>query len=89
MPMDVKQAVATARTYIGDLFADEGVSNLGLEEVEYDVDKGEWRVTMGFSRPWDTSGRVSPLDLTPSRPRSYKIVRISGREERVISVTNK
>jgi len=89
--MDVKQAVATARTYIGELFADEGVTNLGLEEVEYDEPQGEWRVTLGFSRPWDTtpSGFSAMTQLNPQRPRSFKVVRVSDRSESVISVTSK
>ena len=51
--MDVKDAVNAAKTYVAQLFADEGLSNLGLEEVEFDDGSGAWRVTVGFSRPWD------------------------------------
>jgi len=91
MIMDVKQAVATAREYITDLFADDGVMNLGLEEVQYDETQGEWKVTIGFSRPWDTvPGGFSALTQTnPQRPRSLKVVRVSDLKRSVISVTNK
>ena len=34
--MDVKEAVNTAKAYVAELFANEGLSNLGLEEVEFD-----------------------------------------------------
>ena len=34
--MDVKEAVTLAKNHITDLFAAEGIINLGLEEVEYD-----------------------------------------------------
>ena len=52
--MDVKQAVETAKRYVGELFDQEGIKNLGLEEIELDHSGGEWRVTVGFSRPWTT-----------------------------------
>ena len=32
--MDVKQAVRVAKGYVLDLFRDEGVMDIGLEEVE-------------------------------------------------------
>ncbi len=54
--MDVKQAVEMAKNYIVDLFANEGLSNLGLEDVEFDDVRGVWNVTVGFSRPWDKLG---------------------------------
>ena len=33
--MDVKQAVQTAKEHVAHLFADEHISNVGLEEVEF------------------------------------------------------
>lgn len=87
--MDVKPAVATAKTFVSDLFAEEGVANLGLEEVERDEGKSEWRVTLGFSRPWDTSSHgFGIIESALGRPRSYKIVRVSDNGS-VMSVTNK
>ena len=44
-----KKAVTLAKQYVGQLFADEGVTNLGLEEVEFDDEIGVWRATLGFS----------------------------------------
>jgi len=34
--MDVKEAVARAKTYLAELYSDERISNVGLEEVELD-----------------------------------------------------
>ena len=34
--MDVKQAVRTAKEHVVELFADEPIENVGLEEVEFD-----------------------------------------------------
>jgi hypothetical protein len=49
--MDVKEAVAGAKKYVGELFAQEGLINIGLEEVEFDEPTKEWHITIGFSRP--------------------------------------
>ena len=51
--MNVKEAVGLAVNHIRDLFEHEDISNLGLEEVEFDSDMQQWVVTVGFSRPWD------------------------------------
>ena len=56
--MDVKQAVAAAKSYIGELFASEDITELGLEEVSLDESSGEWRVTVGFARPWEKEAFV-------------------------------
>ena len=50
--MDVKEAVRTAKDYLADLYIDEEIVNVGLEEVRYDYDTDKWHVTIGFSRPW-------------------------------------
>ena len=51
--MDVKEAVRTAKDYLTDLFVDEEVVNIGLEEVVFDDATNRWSITIGFSRPWD------------------------------------
>ena len=103
--MDVKEAARTAREYITDLFADENVKHVGLEEVEFDHVSKVWNITIGFSRPWElpedppkdppffTPVFTPVLDeLKPPPPltqRSYKIVRVSDNDGRVISVMNR
>ena len=75
--MDVKEAVATAKKYLADVFAQEGISNLGLEEVEFDDQLREWRVTLGFSRSWDSNNPLANvMGLRSNLPRSYKVVHI-------------
>jgi len=84
--MDVKQAVDLAKTHVADLFAKEGLVNLGLEEVEYVDARDLWRITVGFSRAWDQPGSVASL-LAPAR-RTYKVVTIDN-EGKVLSVKNR
>jgi len=87
--MDVKEAVGTAKKYIEELFAQEGITNLGLEEIELDEQAEEWRVTVGFSRPWDSvTGFASVAERINPR-RSYKVVRISDKTGAVVSVKNR
>ncbi len=85
--LDVKQAVSVAKEYVGNVFADEGLDNLGLEEVEYVDINDEWRITLGFSRPWDRAQSIADV-MFPRNPRSYKVVTI-GKDGRVLSVKNR
>jgi hypothetical protein len=48
--MDVKEAIATAKRYVEDIYADEQVTALTVEEVEYLPSAGNWLITIGFSR---------------------------------------
>jgi hypothetical protein len=85
--MDVKAAVALAQNHITDLFAQEGLTNLGLEEVEYDEARDQWRITVGFSRSWDNQGAVS-LFTPGGIKRTYKVV-ILDTDGKAISVKNR
>lgn len=80
--MDVKEAIAAAKTYIQDIYADEQVTNLGLEEVEYLQQAGQWHVTLGFSRPWNTPRTraqevLENLGALSTMRRSYKVVTVA------------
>ena len=76
--MDVKEAIGIAKQYVSDVFSGEHVSDLGLEEVEFDDSSNTWSVTLGFSRPWENV--IDPIERFraqfTNRKRSYKIVRI-------------
>ncbi|WP_407471149.1 hypothetical protein [Xanthomonas campestris] len=86
--MNVKEAVDLAKSYIADLFGPEGAQNIGLEEVEPDLDNGRWLVTIGFSRPWDQSNALfASIGSAPRR--TYKLVTISSGEKQVVSVKNR
>jgi hypothetical protein len=87
--MEVKAAVKIAKEHLLDLFADEDISNLGLEEVEFDDSAQEWVVTLGFSRPWDEPrNAIASLAQAVISQRSYKTLRISDSADQVISVKN-
>ena len=85
--MNVKEAVTLAKRHVGDLFADEGAKNLGLEEVEFDDTPRMWNVTIGFSRPWDEPRNTIAAIAGDAFPRRvYKIVRINDDTGQVIAV---
>ena len=87
--MDVKEAARTAKTYITELFADEQIMNVGLEEVEYDDSKNFWRITIGFSRPWDQKKNLAATLLEGHQRRSYKLLLVDDRSGEVRSVTDR
>ena len=85
--MDVKEAALAAKEYIADLYRPEGAINFGLEEIE--LDDHIWKITVGFSRPWDHTGSASiALGQTQLR-RSYKLVQIDDASGRVRSVKDR
>jgi hypothetical protein len=88
--MDVREAVTQAKTHIALLFHDEGIRNVGLEEVCRDG-AATWRITIGFSRPWDeVGGMFKAIQGEPSQwNRTYKVVAIDDASKEVISVTSR
>ena len=82
--MEVKQAVEVAKNYVLELFQDEGITNLGLEEIE---EKGAfWHITIGFTRPWDnTVGSV----LSGAKSRTYKVLLVRDEDGRIMSVKDR
>lgn len=48
--MDAKEVVQIAKEYIQNLYQDETIKNIGLEEITFDG-TNIWYVTIGFSRP--------------------------------------
>ncbi len=75
--MDAKQAVGIAKSYVIDLFSDEKLENLGLEEIELDDTSGFWRITLGFSRRWDMpTGVMAVYGSRKAEGRTYKVVSV-------------
>ena len=87
--MEVKEAVQVAKEYLRDLFEGEEVDYVGLEEVEFDNASNEWKVTVGFSRPWDCPSSLSAAMRDEPLRRSYKVVRIKDTNGKVTSVRDR
>ena len=89
--MEIKEAVALAKRFVGDVFAGERIVELGLEEVEFDDKSGMWYITLGFSRGWEHEpGSVAAAMIgTTGKKRIYKVVRINDTNQGKISITNR
>ena len=83
--MEAREAVQTAKQYTLDLFEDEGIAEIGLEEIE-GAPGGYWTITIGFSRDWDRNlGSV----LGGQRSRSYKVIRVNYKDGSVLSIKDR
>lgn len=91
--MDMKQAVLKAKSVIHDLYVDEDIDEVGLEEVELDPAEGIWSITIGFRRPWSraprSESRTTGTMFSSYRERWYKTVRISDVDEKLLSVKDR
>lgn len=88
--MEVKKAVQEAKAYVADLLDDEGVTNLGLEEVYFDETSGLWNITLGFSRPWNTTrSPITAITGDPAVRRAYRVVKMRDDDGKIISMTKR
>ncbi len=87
--MDVKEAVGIAKAYLGDLFADEEIRDVGLEEVKFDHESNHWDVTIGFARPWDQGSSFTAAIREGRLARSFKVIRINGASGTVESLKDR
>ncbi len=90
--MLASEAVQAAKDYILDLFKDEKIARVGLEELEFRAEDATWEVTIGFQRLWqtDSPARLGNVLLPPpAKPgRTYKTVCI-GDDGTVISLKHR
>ena len=85
--IEMKEAVARAKAFILDLFADENVDNIELEEVDFASRVGHWLVVLSFQKAVDPN-LTGALAIALQRvTREKKTVRINQSGD-VISVTN-
>ena len=87
--MEVKKAVQVAREYVTELFDGEEIMDVGLEEVVFEDLTDTWKVTIGFSRPWDRGASIVPLMTQQHLRRSYKVVSVHDSTEKVQSIKDR
>ncbi len=94
--MNVKEAVQAAKEYVADLYADEPVRHIGVEEVTFDEQDDAWKVTIGFFRPWDEKLGMSEIlrasaEDRPAhwRKRTFKVAEIDDHSGKVRSLTHR
>lgn len=88
--MEVRQAIDKAKDWIRNVYSDEDLMNLGLEEVRKDHEADVWRITVGFSRPWDFDKRYAAAPETDRLyMRSFKVVSVDDGSGEVLSIENR
>jgi hypothetical protein len=86
----VKTAVSNAMQFIRELYTDEQIKDVLLEEVEFSEPADQWLITIGFMRNKikdKSSSSIADLIL-PEREtiRKYKIVHIDAQSGKPISM---
>jgi hypothetical protein len=93
MSLDVKEAARLAKQYIADIYSDEPISGIGLEEVKRNPDS-HWLITVGFFREFkDAKDQgVTKQTFLMRQKRQYKQVEIDDSTlstgPRVVAVHN-
>jgi hypothetical protein len=85
--VDVKTAVGNAKQWLASVLQEEGVSNVGLEEVEFDQEHDMWLITLGFSRPWNSvRNAFTAISGEPAPKRAYRIIAVKEPNGEIISM---
>ncbi|MCI0624917.1 MAG: hypothetical protein L0387_25295 [Acidobacteria bacterium] len=77
----MQEAVKNARAYFLEVFGDQNITDLRLEEVETS-DDGNWLITLGFIRPYEKK----PLQGILGDPRDFKLVVVDGHNGKVLAI---
>ncbi|HKP76251.1 MAG TPA: hypothetical protein VJT67_12055 [Longimicrobiaceae bacterium] len=85
--VDVKQAVKSAESYARELFGDQELSHLRLEEVEFSELEALWKVTLGWVEPAVAKpGLVFSNGSIQRLPRVYKVFEVDAETGKVRSM---
>lgn len=87
--MDVKNAVHTAIDYVKDLYEENSLRDLLLEEVEFSESVDQWMVTVGFSlseEKEESSSLITPSRASRAPSRRYKVVNVDNKTGQPISM---
>lgn len=85
--MNAREAIEAAKKIFLEIFGEEEVSEVGLEEVDFD-DNDVWNITIGFRRPWQRTLKANLLG--ESAPvRTYKIVRIRDADGALVNIRHR
>lgn len=81
--MDVKEAVKHAKHYAAEVFAEEGVRKIRLEEVFFEEHKDLWKITLGILREEaDVIKVLKPFE----KQLDYKVIKIHNSNGKLESI---
>lgn len=84
----LQSAIRLAKEFVLEAFGDEELFNLGLEEIRFDDREASWKITLGFSRHWDSSSALIPV-FPAEYKRVYKVVTINDETGQATSITQR
>ncbi len=88
MRMSVRDAITIAKDWVREALSEEKVSNLGVEEIKSEGQA--WKITVGFSRPWDANTAIFSLGTAqPPMRRSFKVLTIDDQTGEVLNMINR
>lgn len=78
MPVDAKSAVRAAVKYLTDVYSDEPIADVLLEEIDTSKSGESWLVTLSFYRPKTpyAIGTVGQIIGGEASKRQYKVVNV-------------
>lgn len=81
--LNIKEAVARAKSYASDFFIDDKITDILLEEVDLDDRDGNWKITVSFLRPQlgpssVESGQSAFLGKMLGQRRIFKVVYVNA-----------
>lgn len=96
----MKEAVIQAKSYAKELYDDEDIQDLSLEEIDFDDTSDNWRVTLGYNTKRHSfeknlnspiSEFINPFNLNQDSKiktiREYKIFEINANNGNLIKMT--
>ena len=87
MSIDIKTAVSAAMAFVREMYAEEQLRDLALEEVERSADGVSWLVTVGFGG----QERASTMSVVAGEgtPRQFKQLAVDGATGDVVSMRSR
>ncbi len=87
--MERIEAVRSAKQVIKEVFADERIGQIRLEEIDFDADRDEWLITVGFAHR-ATKRLEFPAEVQPDwTKRSYKVVRLKDEDGEFVGMRDR
>jgi hypothetical protein len=82
----IKQAVATAYDFLQDIYEEQNISDVMLEEIDSSHDDKYWLVTLGFNREQPSVTPLQALSLQKNMGRVYKVIKVDKKKGKSVSM---
>jgi hypothetical protein len=83
--ISLKEAVQAAKESVAEIFGDQQIAGLRVEEVEFEERDDCWQITLSFVRSTNP-GAVAAAFIGGDAGRAYKTVTVRASDGKVLSV---